>query len=102
MKFSKARSEARRAVRDAKNRWFMDEAEEAQKVRFEGKKVWQCIRDMQYGQRGLVPSRLTTVDDEQGNRCVTPEAQQERWRRHFSKILNVRSQFSEEEMSEVR
>ena len=39
VKFSKARSEARRAVRDAKNRWFMDKAEEAQKVRFGGKKV---------------------------------------------------------------
>ena len=67
VKFSKARSEARRAVRDVKNRWFMDKAEEAQKVRFGGKKVWQCIRDMQYGRRGLVPSRLTTVDDEQEN-----------------------------------
>ena len=73
VKFSKAKNEARRAVRDVKNRWFMDKAEEAQNVRFGGKKVWQYIRDMQYGRRGLVPSRLTTVDNEQGNPCVTPE-----------------------------
>ena len=76
-KFSKARSKARRAVRDAKNTWFMNKAEEAQKVRFGGKRVWQCIRDMQYGRRGLVPSRFTAVNDEEGNPCVTPEAQQE-------------------------
>ena len=75
-KFSKARCEARRAVRDAKNRWFMNKAEEAQKVRFGGKRVWQCITDMQYGRCGLVPSRLTAVNNEEGNPCVTPEAQE--------------------------
>ena len=64
--------------------------------------MWQCIRDMQYGQRGLVPSRLTTVVDEEGNPCTTPEAQQERWRRHFCKILNVQSQFSVDELDKVR
>ena len=56
--FCKARSEARRAVRAAKNAWFTSKAEEAQRSRFGGKKVWRCIRDMQYGRRGLVPSRL--------------------------------------------
>ena len=42
--FSKARSEARRAVRDAKNKWFVNKAEEVQKVRFGGKRVWRCIK----------------------------------------------------------
>ena len=101
-KFSKASSVARRMVREAKNKWFTSKDEEAQKARFGGKKVWQCIRDMQYGRRGLVPSRQMAVNDEEGNTCATVEEQQERWRRHFSKILNVQSQFSEDELEKMR
>ena len=71
--------------------------------RFGGKKVWKCIRDMQYGRRGLVPSRLTTVVDEEGNPCTTVEAQQQRWRRHLNtNILNIQSQFNEDEIKKAR
>ena len=100
--FCRARSEARQAVRAAKNAWFTSKAEEAHWSRFGGKKVWKCIRDMQYGQRGLVPSTLTTVVDEEGNPCTTVEAQQQRWRRHFTKILNIQSQFNEAEIRKAR
>ena len=101
-RFAKARSEARRAVRAAKNAWFTSKAEEAEQSRFGGKKVWKCIRDMQYGRRGLVPSRLSTVVDENGNPCTTLEAQQQRWRRHFTKILNIQSQYNAEEINKAR
>ena len=37
----------------AKNSWFHEKAEEAEKEHFGGKKVWKCIRDMQHGCRGL-------------------------------------------------
>ena len=100
--FSKARSEARHAVRAAKNAWFTSKAEEAQRSRFGEKEVWKCIRDMQYGRRGLVPSRLATVVDEEGKPCTTAEAQQQRWRRHFTNILNVQSQFNEAEIKKTR
>ena len=30
------------------------------------------------------------------------ESQQERWRRHFTKILNIQSQFDAEELGKVR
>ena len=42
------------------------------------------------------------VKDEEGNMCSTSEEQQERWRRHFTKILNIHSEFSTVEMSRVR
>ena len=45
-------------MRAAKNAWFTSKAEEVQRSRFGGKKVWKCIRDMQYGRHELVPSRL--------------------------------------------
>ena len=40
-------------------------------------------------------------DDEDGNVCTTAEAQGERWRRHFTKILNIQSEFDEEELGRV-
>jgi hypothetical protein len=49
----------------------------------------KCIRDIQKGRRGMVPARTGVVKDENGNECTTIEAQQERWRRHFNKILNI-------------
>jgi hypothetical protein len=36
-----------------------------------------------------MPMKVVTVDDEEGRLCVITAEQQERWRRHFSKVLNV-------------
>ena len=89
-------------MRVAKDAWFQRKASEAERGRNGGKVVWQCIRDIQRGRRGLVPVRSAVVQDENGNSCTTTEAQQERWRRHFSKILNIQSDFDMEELSRVR
>ena len=56
-KFVEARREARRAVREAKNRWFQAKAVEASAGRKGGKVVWKFIRDIQRNRRGLVPVR---------------------------------------------
>ena len=37
----------------------------------------------------VVPVRTAAVKDEDGNMCNTPEMQQQRWRRHFTKIMNL-------------
>jgi hypothetical protein len=44
----------------------------------------------------------TRTVDEEGNPCTTVEAQQQRWRRHFTKILNTQSQFNEAEIKKAR
>ena len=38
--------------------------------------------------------RSSMVKDEEGNVCSFSEKQQGRWRRHFTKILNIQSEFS--------
>ena len=58
-----------------------------------GEVVWKCIRDIQRSRRGLVPVRTSTVKDENGNPCVTPEQQQQRRRRYFFKVLSTMSVF---------
>ena len=57
---------------------------------------------MQRCRRGLIPTRCITIKDEDGISCTTTESQEERWRRHFTNVLNVRSKYSEEEVDKVR
>ena len=61
-----------------------------------------CIRDMQFGRRGRVSTRVIAICDESGEPCSIPTEQHQRWRRHFTKVLNVRSQLDGAELAEVR
>ena len=83
VKFREARGEARRAVRTAKNEWFLAKAEEVEREKFGGKKVWRCIRDMQRGRRGLIPSGIVAIHDTEGIPCTSTSAQYQHWRQHF-------------------
>lgn len=100
--FREARDRARKAVREAKNAWFLMKAEEVEKGRFGSKAVWKAIRDMQRGRRGLIPSRAVSILDEDDAVCKSVDAQHQRWRQHFTKVLNIRSQFSEDELAKVK
>ena len=71
MRFKVARNEARN-IREVKNSWFRAKAQEAEEEQFWGKKVWKCIRDMQFGKRGRVPTRVVAICDESGEPCSTP------------------------------
>ena len=55
---------------------------------------------MQYCRRGLVPSRSAMITDEEGNLCITPLAQRQWWKRHFTTVLNLQSEFDEEELKQ--
>ena len=95
-------TEARRCVRQqlraAKDAWFQRKAAEAERGRHGGRLVWRCIRDIQRSRRGLVPVWSAAVRDEDGSVCSSPEAQQQRWRQYFTEVLNIRSEFSAEEL----
>ena len=64
--------------------------------------MWKCVRDMQFGRRGRVPTTVVAICDESGEPCSTPTEQHQRWRRPFTKLLNVRTQFDGAELAEVR
>ena len=64
--------------------------------------MWKAIRDTQHGCRGLLSCRTAVIDDEESVPCSSKETQQQQWRRHFSKVLNLRSQFEEELLESVR
>ena len=98
MWFREVRLQARRAVKSAKDAWFLMKAKEIEGDKFGGKKA---IRDMQRGRRGLIPSRVVSIVGEDGNVCQSTSAQHQRWRRHFTKVLNIRSQFDQGELDRV-
>ena len=64
--------------------------------------MWQCIREMQSGRRGLIPKTSSCVRDENGNKCTLLPQQHQRWHRHFTKVLNVRSHFEMAELEKTR
>ena len=101
VQFRTVRRDTRRAVREAKTLWFKKKATEVERVGFGGKVVWDCIRDMQLGKRGRIPSQMVTVNDENDVPCLSVDAQHQRWRHHFIKVLNVVSQFDACEMELV-
>ena len=43
-----------------------------------------------------------TIRDEEGNPCTTLDARQQRWRRHFTHVLNINSHFRATELDKVR
>ena len=57
---------------------------------------------MQHGRRGLIPVRSKAVKDENGIACTSPKAQYQRWRQHFSRVLNLHSQFDESELEKAK
>ena len=64
--------------------------------------MWKNIRDMQRGRRGLVPMRSATIGDDKENLCTTPDEQQQQWRRHFTRVLNIPSPFDESEIGQTK
>ena len=63
-KFNQASRDAWKTMRDAKKLSFQTKASEVQQSIFSGKIVWNSIRDMQHGRRGLIPVRSPAVQDE--------------------------------------
>ena len=60
-----------------------------ERERFGGKEMYV---EVYKGHRGLRPSRVVSIEDEDGVPCVTTDAQHQRWRRHFNIVLNIRGQ----------
>ena len=91
-------------ARSIKNwEWPGDEANfEAERGRQGEKLVWKCICYIQRGRSCLMLMRSAVVKDENGDVCTTTDTQNDRWRRHFSEILNMQSEFDMEELERVK
>ena len=75
---------------EAKNDWFLRKVVEAQ-TECHGGDCVKVHQGIERGRRKLVSKRSTVVRDKEENTCTTLIHQQQRWRRHFTKVLNVQS-----------
>ena len=100
--YREAKTAARLAVRKAKSEWYAKMASIGEEGRFGEKKVWDRIRTIQISKKGLIARRPSTIKDLDGNTCTSVEAQHQRWREHFSNVLNVRSRFSHTEIARIK
>ena len=81
------------AVAKAKEDWIQKTAQAAN-VDGDGRNRWQCVKQLQMVFRGRQPVRTSTVVDENGQLLSDSDAVIARWCRHFTKVLNVASNFS--------
>ena len=49
-----------------------------------------------------MPVMTSSVRDEEGHTCSTPQQQHERWRRHYSNLLNIVSEIDMTELEQAR
>ena len=58
------------------------------------RRVWTAIRDVQNCVTDLHPRPVASIRDEGGNPCVSVDDQCARWYRHFTRVLNLPSQYN--------
>ena len=92
--FRKAQRVVAKAVKQAKDKWVVSVANEAEDAKKDGRVRWKCIRKLQSAHVGRKPVASSVILDEQGNLIESSDGLCARWGRHFESILNVPSQFN--------
>ena len=82
-----------KAVRHAKESWVKAVSLEAERSQTGGGAQWRCIRKLQTLHAGRQPTRVTSVQHEDGTLLTSATDIRDRWFRHFSGVLNIQSQF---------
>ena len=83
--------------------WFLKTATAIESMKFGQQEVWNNIHDLQTASRGLVQIKtLCSVRKLDGTICSSAGEQQQRWREHFLKVLNIQSTFDPAEIEFLR
>ena len=99
--FRQQQRRVKNAINNAKDEWIRKVALEGEGTNRDGKTRWKCIRKLQTLHRGRRPVQTTSVLKENGELANDPDEINSRWHRHFTTILNVASQFSEETIASL-
>ena len=86
----------KRAVDTAKEDWICKVASDAEKAKKDSHQRWMCVRQLQMACRGCRPRRSTALMKEDGEMTSSPEEGKKQWHHHFSRILNIPSEYSQE------
>ena len=92
--FRKAQRVVAKAVKQAKDKWAVSVANEAEDAKKEGRVRWKYICKLQSAHVGRKPVATSAILDEHGNLIESSDGLCAHWGRHFESILNVLSQFN--------
>ena len=98
--FRRCQRAVKAAVDEAKEKWMCRIASDAEKAIKDGRTRWQSIRKLQTAHAGRRPVRPSAVIKEDGELTKGPDEVKLRWHGHFSKILNIPSEYHEEAINE--
>ena len=99
--FRKCQRNVKKAVDEVKEKWIRNVIRDAELNNKDGKQKWQCIRKLQLAYAGRKPIRSAKFYKQDGSMTETPEEVQKVWVEHFTKVLNVTSQYQQELVDEV-
>ena len=100
--FRKHQTAVKHAVDAAKEEWISTLSGEAEKARKDGCQRWMNVRQLQMAFRGRRPRRPAALRKENGELTTSLEDVEKCWHSHFSKILNIPSEYHSDVIDEMR
>ena len=79
-------------IRNANNEWYQKKAGEVEHgmvTGVVGRGMWQGLREIQRGRRGLQPVRPKIIRNLSGEMCVETSQKLQRWKEHFESVLKL-------------
>ena len=99
--FRQAQQRVKKVVDRAKDNCILSAAKEAEKAVKDGRTSYKCIRQLQQAHAGRRPCIPRAVWKEDRELIGGPSEVLQRWRQHFSNLLNQQSSFVEEVIQQI-
>ena len=99
--FGRCQRKVKCAVDAAKEEWICRVPGRAEKAKKDGHQRWTCVRQLQMAHQGRRPCRPTALVRDNGEMTTSPEEVRQQWHQHFSRILNVTSEYCQEVIDET-
>ena len=95
-KFRQHQRVVKKAVDEAKEAWITRVVREVECVRKDGKQRWMSIRKLQMAHVGRRPAQSTRLYKKEGGVTSGPEEVKTTWHQHFTKVLNIPSEYCQD------
>ena len=91
----------KKAVDEAKEAWISRVTREAELAKKNGKPRWKSIRVLQMAHVGRRPAQSATLYKRDGGVTSGPEEVKTTWHQHFTKILNMPSEYCQKVLDDM-
>lgn len=85
----------------AKEEWICAVACAAESARHDGHIRWKCLKQLQGCSRGRTLRRRNAILNDSGELVSAPDDDRQRWKQHFSSVLNIASHFLDSRVNDM-